>query len=201
MTHKQIYLCGGISHQTLGQSQDWREEVAALLDGIHEQPSGASVTLLTYSPLRGETFFRDIKPDEKFSPTLKDNASLISTPNGVLGRDLNDVANASLVLANFLPSPDKVSIGSVFEIGYARAKGIPVVMVIQESGNIHDHIFLTNSANYIVRSLEDAVAVSKFLLLPQMAPAPKLKAGGLDHHGRVILSEPDERGRYQARPF
>lgn len=184
MTHKQIYLCGAISHQTLGQSDDWRRYLASQLDGHHEQPSGASVTLLTYSPLRGETFFRKIQPDEKFSPTLKDNASLISTPNGVLGRDLNDVANASLVIANFLPSPDKVSIGSVYEIGYAKAKGIPVVLIIQETGNIHQHVFLSNSAVYIVRNLEDAVAVSKFLLLPSVAPV-EMEFTGWDDNGKA----------------
>lgn len=193
MTLEKIYLCGAISHQTLGQSQDWREQVASQLDGIHEMPNGGSIQLQTYSPLRGETFFRDIKPDEKFSPTLTDNASLISTPNGVLGRDLNDCRNASLIFVNFLPSPSKVSIGSVYEVGFSKAHGIPIVMVMQDD-NIHRHVFLTNSATYLVKTLEEGIAVSKFLLLPQLPKPQTIEVFmGLDAPGGDIQTVPIRR--------
>lgn len=72
----------------------------------------------------------------------------------------------------------------MYEIGYARAHGIPIVMLVQETGNVHNHVFLTNSATYVVRNLTDAIAVSKFLLL---ASPPKMEAfHGLDESGNLL---------------
>ena len=65
--------------------------------------------------------------------------------------------------------------------------GIPVVMVILETGNIHNHVFLTNSATFVVRNLDDAVAVSKFLLLPSVKQ-PALVFDGLTMTARASSS-------------
>lgn len=65
--------------------------------------------------------------------------------------------------------------------------GIPVVMVILETGNIHNYVFLSNSATYVVRNLDVAVAVSKFLLLPSVKQ-PALVFDGLTMTARASSS-------------
>jgi len=58
------------------------------------------------------------------------------------------------VLANFLRS-DRASIGSIGELFWANALRIPIVIVREQSGNVHDHAMLNAIASVVTSSLED----------------------------------------------
>jgi nucleoside 2-deoxyribosyltransferase len=77
---------------------------------------------------------------------------LMSNINTILARDLSDVRRSDFVFANFFGA-DIVSIGTVFELGYAHALDVPVIVVMPEE-SIHNHIFITNPAAVVVHTLE-----------------------------------------------
>ena len=80
-------------------------------------------------------------------------------------KDIQHVNVSDLVFVNFLPST-KVSIGTCVEIGHAQALGKPIVVVMNKE-NIHNHVFLLESANtYIVETLEKGMQMVKDVLLP-----------------------------------
>jgi len=59
-----------------------------------------------------------------------------------------------------------VSIGSVAEMGIASTLHKPVVLVMEPSGNIHEHIFVRELADIHTTSLAEAAGVVNALLIP-----------------------------------
>ena len=150
-----VYLAGPISGLTFGESTDWRVAVRREL---------ADVGIDAFSPLRAKDFLASegaLEGSYEHHP--------LSTAKGILTRDRWDVLTADLVLVN-LVGAERISIGTVMEIAYADSVRTPVVLAM-EPGNAHTHPMLEQASGYIVHTLEEAVAITKAILLPEAVHA------------------------------
>jgi nucleoside 2-deoxyribosyltransferase len=74
-------------------------------------------------------------------------------------RNRHQVAKSDVLLCNLLHTKDRVSIGSVGEIHWANAFNIPIIIIRERQGNIHDHAILNAIASELCFSLDDACSV------------------------------------------
>lgn len=176
-----IYLAGPISGLSWEQATEWRTDLTKRF----KEASTGRINYITLSPLRGKEYL-------KYEKDIKDSYAdyTMSTPKAITERDLNDVRRSDLIIANFLGAT-KVSIGTVFEIGAARALNIPIILIIEDPinmnflnlesvsiahynsnpitleyarKNIHDHSMIRESAINILSNIDDAFEVSLHLL-------------------------------------
>ncbi len=147
-----VYLAGPITGVSYGECTEWREKVKEMLDE----------NILTLSPMRGKQFIKERSKGMGIAMAYED--SPLASNKGINTRDYNDVRRADAIFVNFLGA-EKVSIGTVMEIAWARAFSIPVVCIMKKD-NIHQHSMLNYACGYIVETLEEGVAVMEALLLP-----------------------------------
>jgi len=57
---------------------------------------------------------------------------------------------------------EQVFQGTIFEMGYAHALLKPIVVMMEED-NIHYHLFVTETASFVVPTLEEAVHILSHL--------------------------------------
>lgn len=148
-THK-VYLAGPISGHSYKNVTDWRE---------YAKNYFADMNILGYSPLRGKSYLTN-------EEMIKDHYSnhTMSSIKGINVRDYNDVKTSDALLVNLLDSGDKISIGTVMEIAWARVFQIPVVIVMQEI-NPHNHGMLT-FGNLVVDTIEEGLELISMILKP-----------------------------------
>jgi nucleoside 2-deoxyribosyltransferase len=193
MTYAKIYLAGPMAGISKESADSWRDYVAGRLDGIHEMPSGPSVEVLCFNPTRGE----DTDASATFS-AVATNSSPFNTVQGIIGRDRNDVFTSDLVFMCLLGAK-RVSIGTTVELGWADAWRKPLILVMERAGNIHEHLFFQGLCTYRVPTLDEGIACAKYLLMPRLPQKRLLKAGDIDQHGRVVLTDQDANGRYEVQ--
>ena len=110
-------------------------------------------------PLRNADFLENIEgPIGKSYPHLPE-----AHPKVILSHDLLDIRRCDILVACLLDT-DKVSIGTVAEINYAKALGKTIITVMELSGNIHDHPFVTEQSDYIVETVSEAAEIVNDLL-------------------------------------
>lgn len=143
-----VYLAGPITGQTWSGAHDWRAMVG-------EQLIGRGIEFL--DPLRGKGFLKDlVLEDDKFMDRYPREHPL-TTGHSIMHRDMWDVSRCDVVFANFLEA-ERVSIGTVMEIAWARTFGKYTIMVI-EKDTVHDHGMLTEAASVVLPTLEDALDI------------------------------------------
>ena len=154
---KTVYLAGPITGLTYDEGSDWRVKIAAEL---------AAVGIEAFSPLRAKKYLREYgKLDAGGSAGCSYlNASTLSNPAGITTRDRFDCTGRDMVLAN-LVGAERVSIGTMIELGWADATRTPIVLAM-EPGNVHAHAMVETVAGFVVPTLEEAVEVVKAVLLP-----------------------------------
>lgn len=145
-----VYLAGPIRGITYGESVDWRVDVAEkfMVNGI-----------ISFSPMRYKEGF---KQDHQMG--FCSGEGIIGQPKGITVRDRMDVMRCGLVFVNFVGA-DKASIGTCIELGWADAFRKPIVIAMEED-NVHQHAIVNEIAGFIVPSLDEAIAVTKKILLP-----------------------------------
>lgn len=81
----------------------------------------------------------------------------MSSTKGLFGRDIFDVRQCDVLLANF-EGASKLSIGTCMEIqrGFDLGK---YVLTVLEPGSLHDHPFIHGASSLVVDSLETAIDV------------------------------------------
>ena len=151
-----VYLAGPIRGLNWKETNSWREVVAKYL------PSH----IVALSPLRGKEEYLS-KPGVGDLDRIKDAYTEypLSTPLAILGRDRWDATRCDVLFVNLLDA-DKVSIGTVMEIAWADSKRIPILLVMEDKNNIHEHAMLTNSITWRVNTLDAGVDLLKKILTP-----------------------------------
>jgi nucleoside 2-deoxyribosyltransferase len=148
-----VYLAGPISGLTFDGAQDWREHAVCELakSGIHG-----------LSPLRAKEYLRSIGT---ISGTGEEYAHMgvLSTPRGVMTRDRFDATRCDVLLVNLLGA-QRVSIGTVMEIAWADAKRTPIVCAIEDKGNPHEHMMVSEALGYRVPTLDEAIHVTRAII-------------------------------------
>ena len=143
-----VYLAGGITGLTYGASTNWREEAIRLL-----------------SPLRGLSPMRakhHLAGEKRIKGSYEDTA--LSSKKGITTRDRWDVSRCDVVLM-YLLGLEEVSKGTMIEAGWADSYRKPVVLVIEEEGNVNDHPMIREIAGFHVDTLEAGVNLVRALLL------------------------------------
>lgn len=144
-----VYLAGPIRDCSYKDATDWRVEAERMLA---ERGVGA------LSPMRGKEFLRRRK---KISDSYPDQPT--ATDGAIVGRDRSDVRRCDVILAYFLEA-DKISLGTGVELGWADAWRKPVVAVIEDKNNPHDHPFLRQIAAMRTPTLEEGVDMACSIL-------------------------------------
>jgi nucleoside 2-deoxyribosyltransferase len=146
MQTKTIYLCGPIEGRTYEGAVAWRKEFARAMPPH----------IPCLSPMRGKEYLADL-------PTMPFTAdTLMSNQRAIVERDRYDTMRCDLMVANLLGA-DRRSIGSMIEFGWADARRIPIV-TIMEPGNVHDHPFVRELSGWVVGDLESAIHVVRKIL-------------------------------------
>lgn len=161
MSRPLVYLAGPITGLNYRGATDWREEVEREL-----LPAIVSLT-----PMRGKKYLEAL-------PVITDARAqqgslatdpygfkqVMSSPKGITDRDRNDVRRSDAILMNLLGS-ERISVGTMIEAGWADAYRKPVILV-REDDNMHRHGMLDTIATYAIDNLEEALHLTRVLLLP-----------------------------------
>lgn len=154
-----VYLAGPISGLTYDAAQDWRQQFAEACDPRIE----------CFSPLRSKDYLRKYGALEGSY-----DESPLSSEKGITSRDRYDCMGADLVLFNLLGT-QRISVGTMIEIGWADAVRVPSVIVMEKEGNPHDHPMVRSATNFRVETLGDAKKIVEAILLngpPGDVPSP-----------------------------
>jgi nucleoside 2-deoxyribosyltransferase len=151
-----VYLAGPITGLGYAEARNgWRKDFAALL----------FPDIAPLSPMRQEGHLAEIK---KIAAHGYEHNPL-SSSRGIIAKDLLDIERCDLVVMNFLGAK-KVSIGSVWEMGYAKKCGKPIVLIIEvrgpKPGNPHDHLFIVDTADFTCHSVQEAADIVNAVLTP-----------------------------------
>ncbi len=153
MTKKRVYLAGPISGLTHDESVSWRQQAADFL-----RSNGIDV----YSPMRAKEYLRDAGVLEG-----EYKIGLFSSSRNIMTRDHDDCRKSDIVIANFLGATQRASIGSCMEAAWCYAYRVPLITVIEDEGNIHDHPMMNEAFGYRVNNIEDALTIAVGFLLPR----------------------------------
>lgn len=155
---KSVYLAGPITGLTYDGCTDWRD---------HASKELAAQGITCYSPMRAKEYLRS---EGRLIGSYEDHPT--ATAKGITARDRFDVQTCDLVLMNLLGA-ERVSIGTMIEVGWADAWRKPIVLAIEKpkwfvflrKKNIHDHPMLSEIASFVVHSLAEAIDTTRAILL------------------------------------
>lgn len=152
-----VYLAGPITGLSYEGCTDWRQKAIEHLGAFGIQG---------LSPLRGKEYLKhetDISDNYDHSETAL--IAAMSGQRGIYARDKFDCHRADIVLVNMLGAK-RVSIGTVMEIAWAASNNIPVVLIMEAEGNIHEHSMLREACAFRVDNLDDGLHITVAILAP-----------------------------------
>lgn len=164
---KTVYLAGPITGLDFDGASDWRLDAQAAL---------ADLGISGVSPMRNKEFLRGRGVLEGAY-----DEDILSTARGIITRDRYDCTHADAVLFN-LAGADRVSIGTMIEIGWADANRIPTVGIMEEGG-IHTHPMVAEAISFWCQDLDQAVHAIASLLLPHMTLPAHLRRKTSERRG------------------
>lgn len=144
-----IYMAGPISGLSFEECYEWRQVCQKAL-----QPHIQAI-----NPLRAKSYLWDSKKIEDCY-----QESLLSTQRGITSRDHFDCKRADMLLVNVMGAKT-VSIGTCMEVAWAKAYNKPVVLIMEDEGNLHDHCMIRECCDFRVNNLTDAIEIVKAVLL------------------------------------
>lgn len=150
MSTFKVYLAGPISGLTYDEGQSWRTMFSA------HMPK----EIRCYSPLRKKEHLRDMGILEQSY-----EEAVLSSDRGINTRDHFDCLTSDLIVANLL-GVTRVSIGTVMEMAWAFAYRKPLVVIIEPTGNVHDHPMARETFGFRVSTIKEAAQVVPTILLP-----------------------------------
>ena len=147
-----IYLAGPISGLSYKDCTQWREDFARAVE-----PS-----IQCYSPMRYKSYLSN-------EGVIKDQYDQItttplSTQKGIMTRDFFDCERADVIVANLLNSK-KVSIGTCMEMAWAFQNHTPVIAIMEEKDNPHDHAMIRETIGFRVTNVKEAIELAKAILI------------------------------------
>ena len=153
MNNPKIYLAGPIAGLLFEDCIRWRNKVKKDL-----KKHG----ITGISPLDPESV--RLKKETRPMNALGYPKDPLSCAKGITAKDRWYCTQADMLLVNFLGAK-QVSLGTVIEIGWADAHRIPIIMVMEPTGNPHDHAMINECAGFRVNSLEEALTLIKSMMV------------------------------------
>jgi hypothetical protein len=164
-----VYLSGPITGLTFDGAESWRAYTKTKL----------APGIVPLDPLRMNEFLKSsgVLADTESYTNARGALSPIEAmmiSDEMLGlRDYIDTAKADAVLVNLLGA-ERVSIGTMLEVGIAYAHRVPIFLVMEDKGslapygsfgsNIHEHCMLRYYASYRTNDLDIAITAINALL-------------------------------------
>lgn len=137
---RRVYLAGPISGLTYKDAIGWRSWAA---ERLREH------RFVALDPMRGKEWIGEKYGGDPLPPTFDDDRAAFS-------RDLRDIDTSDAVLIHFALA-NRASIGTIAEMGYAHARGLPIYAVLNPRDDVHHHLFVHGMTTSIQERLEDAV--------------------------------------------
>ena len=150
-----VYLAGPIAGLNYNEATEWRECVKQKLE---------SVGIQAFSPMRAKKYLENVDSFSTDGDVYK-NLSVLSSNRGITTRDRYDCTTADLVIVYLLGAQQR-SIGTIMEIAWADMNRIPIVLVMEEEGNIHEHGMILECVGFRCTTLDEALTITKAILLP-----------------------------------
>lgn len=145
-----VYLAGPITGLSYDGCTDWREQAIKAL---------AKRGIQGVSPLRGKEYLSTEKiVGDNYDGHENPIIAILSSQRGIYARDKFDCHRSDAIIVNMLGA-QRVSIGTVMEIAWAAAANIPVILVMEKEGNIHEHSMLREACPWRCETLEQALHV------------------------------------------
>lgn len=146
-----VYTVGPITGVSFGACVDWRVDFARAL----------APEIICFSPMRRKDDLQDI------GGLIKDDyvGNVLSCSRGIMTRDYFDCRRHDLAVANFLGA-QKVSIGSIMEVAWTFKDRVPLIVVMEPEGNVHDYSMVREATGFRVTTLQEAEKVARAILLP-----------------------------------
>jgi nucleoside 2-deoxyribosyltransferase len=153
-----LYLAGAITGLSYGEAVAWREETANRL-------AETAPHVRCVDPTRAKRHLANV---DQIGPHGHPGGLLDG--HAVVARDLWDLDRADVILMN-LSGARRASVGCMVELGWARARGRFVIVVLpaeETAGaprsadmpvNPHDHSFVHELASAVVGTLDEALAL------------------------------------------
>jgi hypothetical protein len=145
-----IYLSGPMTGSSTEDVVRWRQKATKLLS---EQAEVFDPALALY-----ESKSSYAQPESPAEALLRLRHGLL-----VVDRNKHQIQSSDVVLANFLHA-DHASIGSIGELFWANAFRVPIVIVREPIGNVHDHAMLNAIASVVTHNLEDGCEAALSML-------------------------------------
>lgn len=143
-----IYLAGPIDGLNYNETEEWRLQFTGSMAARRD------ITCLT--PMRGKDYLKD-------KPVITGQYHYpMSTAKAITGRDRNDATTCHLLVVNMLGAK-KVSIGTVMEMAWADAHRIPILLIMEKEGNIHEHKMLTEVITFRVDNVAEAAEIAQIM--------------------------------------
>jgi nucleoside 2-deoxyribosyltransferase len=152
-----VYLAGPITGLNYETATIEREQITKALE---------SFGITCVSPMRHD----DMEWTDVFKPTCAD----AEQARRVVKRDSFDIRNCDAVLVD-LRNTERVSLGTVWEMGFAYALDKPVFLVCDKR---HEHAMTLHSAGWRCETIEEAVSELIALFKPYL-PKQRARASSL----------------------
>ena len=144
---KTVYLCGTVTPDP--KHLQWRDQVVERF---------AETNIMPLSPVRGKD------PKNWTKDGLEGVGDVPYSDGGFVPRDMYDVRRADALLVYFMEAPERQSLGTWIEFGWADAWGKPIV-VCSTLNEVIKHPFIYKRACRVVSDLESACDYLEFLLM------------------------------------
>ena len=155
MTEPTVYLSGPITGCTYEGCTDWRAYATKWLL--------AYAGICAISPMRAKEYLSKLVSPISGHGREYVHMGVFSTPAAVVTRDRFDTQRADMVLMSLLGA-DRISIGTMVDLGWADAARVPVVGVIEPQNNLHDHMFVNELIGFRVATLDEGLHVVRATL-------------------------------------
>jgi len=144
-----VFLSGPITDCSYVGCTDWRERFEEEL---------TNETTQALSPMRGKTYLEGL---DKIAPDYPGH--VMSCQRGIMVRDHFDTKRCTLMVVNLLGA-DKVSIGTVMEMSWGWDNGVPIICIMEDEGNPHDHPMIREAIGFRVKTEDEALHVVRTIL-------------------------------------
>ena len=112
--------------------------------------------------MRGKEFLKS----EGIITDSYEEAGPFATQRGIMTRDFFDCTRSNLTVANLLGAKS-VSIGTCMEIAWTFMHRIPLIVIMEKEGNIHNHPMIREAIGFQVASVKEAAFIAETILWPR----------------------------------
>ena len=154
MVNKTVYLAGPIDGMSFAEGNGWRERAIKKLGGFG---------IKALSPQRGKNYVAADPEVAEVMDFAKQEMVLsvhpMSTSSMIFTRDKFDALNCDVLLVNF-QGAQRRSIGTAMEIAWAYQQGKPIIVIVDESDQLHSvHPMLRQTFSHVTTSLEEGINI------------------------------------------